>query len=447
MVDLTRFQRYTLGTIMCLIFWSNFALAENRIDGQRPDAPELAAYGEYAIGVRTLDIINPDQVDILKIDPKVEKPKILPRYDRSLTLEVWYPAKSGSTGNTTLKAFLRDGKTQVDLKGKAVRDAEPVGKAHPLVIISHGYPGNRFLLSHLAENLASKGYIVASIDHTESTYRTKSAFGSTLVNRPIDQIFTLNEMARLNAEDGSFLYGLVDASNSALVGYSMGGYGAVITMGGGVTQKSVDYEWGAPQGTLGVHQSGTDSHDALSDARFKTAIAFAPWGMNAGFWDAETLKGITNPILFIAGSVDDVSGYDNGIRAIWEKAIHADRALLTFENANHNAGAPMPAPEEAYRYDEELKFNVSEHYTDPVWDNVRMNNVSQHFVTAWLEKHLRGNQYMDAYLAITPKSNDGIWAINEDGTEKPEHSHWKGFANRTAKGLHFETIMAPSKTR
>ena len=47
--------------------------AENRIDVQRPDAPELAAYGKFEIGVRQLEIDNSGQIDILKIDPK--KPK------------------------------------------------------------------------------------------------------------------------------------------------------------------------------------------------------------------------------------------------------------------------------------------------------------------------------------------------------------------------------------
>ena len=30
-------------------------MAENRIDTQRPDAPELAAYGDYRVGVTTTE--------------------------------------------------------------------------------------------------------------------------------------------------------------------------------------------------------------------------------------------------------------------------------------------------------------------------------------------------------------------------------------------------------
>ena len=416
--------------------------AENRIDVQRPDAPELAAYGKFEIGVRQLEIVNSGQIDILKIDPKKPKPAELPRYDRALTLEVWYPAAKGASGTNSLDVFLRDGKTQVNLTGKAKRDAAPDEGKFPLVLISHGYPGNRFLLSHLAENVASKGYVVVSIDHSESTYRNKAAFGSTLVNRSHDQLFTLGEIGKMSKNSDSFLNGLVDVSTTGLIGYSMGGYGAVISAGGGVTQKSVDYAWGGPHGTLGVHLSGSDTHNDLPDARIKTAIAFAPWGMKLGFWDAESLKGVNIPMMFVAGSVDDVAGYKNGVRAIWKNATNVDRSLLTYDNANHNAGAPIPAPEESFKDDADLGFNVSEHYTDAVWNTTRMNNIAQHFITAWLDKHLKSDASMNAYLDLVPNSNDGVWAAEKDGTFKPDHNHWKGFAKRTAKGLRFETLKA-----
>ena len=212
-------------------------MAENRIDTQLPGAPELAAYGDLAVGVRQLEMVNPGQINILAIDPAVDKPEVLPTYDRPLTVEMWYPAEAGSTGDTTLRAYLRDGTTEVGLTGRAVRDAAPSGTGYPLVLISHGYPGNRFLMSHLAENIASKGYVVASIDHTDSTYRTQAAFGSTLVNRSLDQLFVLEEMAQMAGEGGDFA-GLYDANNTGLIGYSMGGYGAIITAGGGCSDPA-----------------------------------------------------------------------------------------------------------------------------------------------------------------------------------------------------------------
>ncbi|MFG6498374.1 alpha/beta hydrolase family protein [Sulfitobacter sp. 1A13191] len=418
------------------------AQAENRIDRQLPNAPELAAYGDHAVGVRTLEMVNPGQIDILAIDPAADKPEEMPRYDRPLTVEMYYPAAEGAEGETSFKAYLRDGTTEVTLEGQAMRDVDPAtGETFPLVLISHGYPGNRYLMSHLAENLASKGYVVASIDHTDSTYRTQAAFGSTLVNRSLDQLFVLEQMAQKAAEGGDFA-GLYDAENTGLIGYSMGGYGAIITAGGGVTETSVGYTWGGPHGTLGIHQAGSETHDALPDPRIKTAVAFGPWGMNRGFWDAEGLAGVQIPMLFIAGSQDDTSLYENGIRAIWENTSNVDRALLTYMNAGHNAGAPMPAPEEAYYFSEDKGFNISEHYTDAVWDTVRMNNIAQHFVTAWMDSHLKGESEKAAYLDLVENSNDGVWSVEEDGTEKEDHSYWKGFPEGTAKGLMYEEKSA-----
>ncbi len=418
--------------------------AQNRIDGQSPDAPELAAYGDLPVGVRRIDLVNENQIDILAIDPEGDRPAEFPRYDRPLTTEVWYPAAEGATGDTSFDAYLRDGTTEVTLKGRAMRDAAPAEAANPfpLIVMSHGYPGNRFLMSHLAENIASKGYVVASIDHTDSTYRTQAAFGSTLVNRSLDQLFVLDEMARINADADSGLAGLIDTDTTGLIGYSMGGYGAIITAGGGVTEASVDFGFGAPQGTLGIHQAGSETHEALPDPRIKTAVTIGPWGRNSGFFDAEGLAGIEIPMLFIAGSQDATSLYEDGVRAIWEEATGVDRALLTFDGGGHNTAAPIPAPEESFYFNERLGFNVSEHYVDPVWDSVFMNNVAQHFATSWLDVELKGEADKSAYLDLLEIGSDGIWSVNEDGTFNEDHTYWTGFAEGTAEGLRYEVLAA-----
>ena len=411
---------------------------DNRIDTIRSDAPELAPYGRQDVGVRTLRLVNPGQQDIVRF--KAGQP--MPRYDRPLTVEIWYPARlaAGQAPAGSYRVFARDGKTELMLNGRAVRDAAPDASAGPcpLIIISHGYPGNRFLLSHLGENLASKGYVVASIDHTDSTYNDQAAFGSTLLNRPLDQLFVLNEMARLGASDPTFK-GLVDAGRTGLIGYSMGGYGVVNTIGGGFTAASVGFPWGTPNGALAVRQAGHPAHAASMDPRIKAAVAFAPWGWNAGFWDAAGLAGIRTPVFFVAGSVDSTSGYAPGVRNIYEASVNAPRYLLTYENAGHNAGAPMPAPREM----QSLKcgdgsWGCGEHYTDPVWDNVRMNNIAQHFVTAFLGKYLKADAGMDGYLNLVEKAQDGQWSAEANGTLRSDHTYWKGFRRGTAVGLRLE---------
>ncbi len=432
------------GMAVICTSWTTGVQAQNRIDTQRPDAPELAAYGDYEIGTQAITLTHPGQVDVLALDPSAKPPDELPTYDRALPVQLWYPALSGATGSKALNVFLRDGTTEVEMIGQATESAAPVvdDGPFPLVIVSHGYPGNRFLLSHLAENIASKGYIVASIDHTDSTYRTQAAFGSTLRNRPLDQLFVLNEMARLNNNPESFLSKLIDTDNSAIVGYSMGGYGAVITAGGGVTAASVDFAYSPPFGTLGIHESGSDTHNALPDPRIKTAIAFAPWGRNSGFFDAAGNAGIQIPMLFVAGSDDDVSLYEEGVRAIWNEAVNVDRALLTFANANHNAAAPFPAPAESFLVSPSLGRATFDHYADAVWDTVRMNNIAQHFTTAWLDRYLKSNTSRDAFLSLIPDSNDGVFSANDDGSFKDDHTYWTGFQDRSAKGLMFEWLRS-----
>ena len=187
----------------------------NRIDMIRPDAPALATLGAYPVGVRTLALVDAGRIDVLRTTDTH-----LARYDRPLPVELWYPAVAGTTGGTTYHTVLRDGHRRIALQGSAVRDAGRATGAFPLAILSHGYPGNRMLMSHLGENLASKGYVVASIDHTDSTYADKAAFGSTLYNRPLDTAFVIDALA-----------GDADTTRVAIIGYSMGGYGALIAGG------------------------------------------------------------------------------------------------------------------------------------------------------------------------------------------------------------------------
>jgi predicted dienelactone hydrolase len=349
---------------------------------------------------------------------------------------------AGHDASGQFRALTRDGKTEVTLIGRAVRDAAPdvAGGPYPLLIISHGYPGNRFLLSHLAENLASKGYFVAAIDHTDSTYSDQASFASTLLNRPLDQLFVLSEMARLNGSSdfGGIFKGVINADKTGLIGYSMGGYGVINAIGAGFTEASVAAPAGVPNRALAARQAGNKEYIASADPRIKAAIAFAPWGWNRGFWDDAGLAGIKIPLLLMAGSVDDVSGYAPGVRNIFEAAVNSPRFLLTFENANHNAGAPIPAPRETWSPVSSLKFIPAEHYMDPVWDNARMNNIAQHFSTAFLDKFLKDQDQMDAYLHLVESSKDGRWSTDASGIPKSDHSYWKGFANRTAVGLRLE---------
>ena len=398
----------------------------NRIDVVTPYAPELASYGTYAVGVRTLTATDPNRIDVAA----AKEGSVPPRYDRVLTLEVWYPAAlaSGQSPGGDYSIMTRDPSVTAVIHGRAVRDAAPLRASggFPLVILSHGFPGNRYLLSHLGENLASKGFVTVSIDHKDSTYGDVLSFSSTLYNRPLDQLFVLNAVAKLGEPaSGSFLAGMVDASRTGIVGYSMGGYGVVNTIGGGFSQASVSVRGAPPNRLLADHAADNPSYQARRDSRIKAAIAVAPWGRAVGVWDAEGLKGIKVPVLFVAGSADVTAGYEKGTRQIFREAVNSDRYLLTFVNAGHNAAAPMPAPFETYQYSETLKMTPFVHYADPIWDSVRMNNILAHFATAFFDLNLKGEADKRAYLDLTPSTGD-------------LDASWKGFKPHTELGLILE---------
>lgn len=410
--------------------------AENRVDRIRPDAPALAAYGQYPVGVVTQSFTNPDQVDVLATTEDAQ-----PVYDRTLVTEIWYPASPDTQPGGTYTALMRDGVTEIALEGQAVRDAMPAaGETFPLVIVSHGWPGDRYLMSHLAENLASKGYVVVAPDHLRSGYRDTDFFkffGSTLYHRPLDQKFLLDQMSKLDGPIGA----ITDSDNTAVVGYSMGGYGALIFGGAGITEQGIGFRAAPPARLLERHQSGSETHAALPDLRVKAMITFGPWGRNRGFWDSETLAEFQKPLLMMIGDADDISGAD-ALRQIFEETIGVTRHLLTFEGANHNAAAPMPAPLESWEPAETVPFVPFHHYADAVWDTNRMNNIAQHFATAFLDIHLKGDTKKTAYLDLVENSADGLVSLDDTGAEKPDHSYWAGFAPRTALGLRFETLQA-----
>lgn len=424
-----------LQTVLLVMTVSTSAFAQtNRIDIIRHDAPELSQFGVFDIGVRTLDLVAKQSVDVINS----VRGEVTNYYDRPLTVELWYPAtlSAGQSPGGEYSAETRNLDIIATLHGRAVRDAAPnAGEGpYPLIIISHGYPGNRFLLSHIGENLASKGYVVASIDHTDSTYRRQEPIASTLYNRPLDQRFVLNTMAELNADSTSFLSGIVDADNTGLIGFSMGGYGLVNNIGGSVSSTVIDAAISPPNELLADHTLQNRNYQRNLDTRIKAAVAIAPWGMNTGFFTPETLSGVQTPTLFVAGDVDVTAGYENGTRGIFEYTVNADRYLLTFINGGHSVAAPIPMPVEIL---DDPQLSGAGHYVDPVWDAVRSNNILDHFTTVFMDLHLKGMSERATYLDLIPNGNDGVFAMNGE-VVGPTHTYWKGFGRGRAVGLRFE---------
>ena len=399
------------------------------------------------MGVRTETIKNLHQVDILNFDKANNK---APLYDRPLTLEIWYPATipAGQTEQTTY-AMTMPGASQppkvVNIAGKALRDAAPVEKKFPLVIVSHGYPGSRYFLSYLGENLASKGFVVAAIDHTDSVFGAVKGFPSTLLNRANDQLFAIEALEEMGQKQGHFLHGLIDDSRVAIIGYSMGGYGALASAGAGYSKSAMAQNI-VPGGNLGNWTAGTADYKAHLKNELKAVVAIAPWGAQPPFnsWDADGLSGIHIPLLIIAGDQDDVSDYSAGIKPAFEKMVNSDRCLLVYENARHNVGGNPPPPEAL------TDFTTRESFDEPVWRKDRIMAINEHFITAFLQLYLNGDESRRAYLHPAPeRSDDGTWPLKQGESVGSKFSdgtnYWKGFQRRWALGLemHCSAPAAP----
>jgi pimeloyl-ACP methyl ester carboxylesterase len=205
---------------------------------------------------------------------------------------------------------------------------------------------------------------------------------------------------------------LIDGEKVALVGYSMGGFGALATAGAGYDPSSQSVK-SLPRGLLDDQIDGRRT----ADSRLRALILIAPWGAQPPYrtWSAEGLQRLRLPTLFIAGEEDDISNYRDGIRWLYDRAVNADRRLLLYRSARHNVGG-NPSPEGA-----RSAFALREMFDEPVWRTDRLNAINQHFVTAFLDRHLKGNRTRDAIL-MPPAAG----------------AEWPGFQKRWGLGFNLE---------
>ena len=399
-----------------------------------PGAPELAARGEHPAGVRTVRLFHPGQADVLA----GLRDGHYPRRDRPLDVEIWYPAAlSGGEERAVYSEYMGRADWN-DLEpftfdGRAWRDAAPdaAGGPWPVVVVSHGYPGSRMLLSNLSENLAGKGYVVMNIGHTDNTYADfplEGSLESALIHRSRDQRFLIDRLPAMNAE--GWLKGMLDCGRVGLMGFSMGGYGLLRTLGAPAA-ADLPARLPLPEDEL------EDENDGRGVKAVKAAVLFAPASFLCG---GAGIECIDQPTLWVCGSADRIVGYD-AVRDYCARAVRSDRWFLTFENCGHNV-ANNPAPEQAMA----RPWKIAKRWADPVWDTRRLNNVNCHFVTAFMDLHLKGREESRRWLEVpVERGIDAVWKTDENGSPLEGHTYWPGFAEGTAAGLRLEHF-GPGRT-
>jgi pimeloyl-ACP methyl ester carboxylesterase len=412
------------------------------------DAPELSQIGAYAVGWQTLTFTNPDQPDIPKL---VKTFGIAGSSDRTVKIELWYPAQSPANAAkaryvANLPRSQKPGaKTEFVHHGIAVRDAAPLQEHRfPLVLVSHGFGGWGTFMTYLTENLASKGYVVAAIDHADASFTDAAgfglSFGSTIVHRARDQRFALDQLTSQakSAAPGSPLR-LIDTQSIGVIGYSMGGFGAIATAGAGYDPASPTFKQ-IPAKLMAPFFEGNAEFDPKRSDVVKALVLIAPWGGQPAnrSWTPKSLGAIRAPIFMLVGDQDDIVEFKEGASHLFERFTGTSRHLLVFQNARHNVGG-NPAPTETYD-----DFVAREYFDEPTWRKDRLNAINQHFITAFLDRNLKGMSERRAFLDLpTVRSNDGKWPMEFGKTSGAAFAtangdsaqYWRGFQRRWATGL------------
>jgi predicted dienelactone hydrolase len=319
--------------------------------------------------------------------------------------------------------------TRFTIPGIAVRDAEPAGGRYPLVIVSHGYSNESVALSWLGENLASKGYAVAAIRHADPPITDRNKFPELLLRRPLDIAFVARSLRSVGANGG------IDATRVALVGYSMGGYG-VLTVAGGELEPDSALAKMVPGGLLAPYTRGGGARDDVRVADIRAVVAISPAGGSLQAWGADGLRAIISPLLLIAGDRDGSVDYKTGARAFFDMATGSNRYLLTYKGAGHRIGlGPAPAEMRTRLWDQDW-------FEDPVWRQERIVAINLHFITAFLDRYVKGDASGASYLdGLVSDSTKGEWPASAGlpyGAYSPGADGitvWKGFQRGHAEGL------------
>lgn len=401
------------------------------------DAPELARLGPYAVGVRALVLTQAAQADVLAYDPAT---RAAPMRDRILGIELWYPAQPppGARPIPYRGSFPSEPPapparfTEASL---AVRDAPPAGRDFPLVVVSHGYSNDVAALTWITENLASKGYVVAAIRHDDPPITDRSKFPELILRRPLDVAYVAHELQRRLADES-----LIDPKRIALLGYSAGGYGVLAAAGATLDPESPAVKQ-VPGGLLAPYARGGALASSLVVDGLRAAVALAPMGGGTlAAFGSSGLATLKVPLLLIAGDADRRLPYASGARAFYEQAVNTRRYLLTFKGAGHSIGL-NPAPDEM-----RSRLWDQDWFEGPVWRTERVNAINAHFITAFLDRYLKGDETRAAYLDVPVSSaENGRWPDAAPPAQPPRYGAfspgtpgitvWKGFQRSQAAGL------------
>ncbi len=225
-------------------------------DSPRPamTGPELPRpTGRWAVGRSVLHLVDRSRPD----------PWVADADGRELMVTLHYPAARPGTDRSVPYASTDEVQAMLDGYGLsdaipaaelgAMRtysraDARPAPGRYPLVVLSPGFTVSRYTLTALAEDLASRGYVVASVDHAYESLGIRTPDGRLLgceacgpisegqepeskvtSGRAQDVSFLLDQLTGRHAA-WAYARTTIDRKRVGMAGHSIGGASAATAM-------------------------------------------------------------------------------------------------------------------------------------------------------------------------------------------------------------------------
>ncbi|MEV8530495.1 alpha/beta hydrolase [Streptomyces sp. NPDC051211] len=318
--------------------------------------------GRFAVGQETLHL-----VDHSRTDPWAGSGP------RELMVTMRYPAQRG-TGDTV--RYLTDEEARLLLVNRKLDQLIPVetltGTAvhardraralpgrFPLVVLSPGFTVHRATLTSLAEELASRGYVVAAVDHAYESVGTAFPGGRVLECLACTRVggdgSDFRAVSDNRARDVSFLLdrltgrspawrkaGLIDRNRIAMAGHSIGGASSAAAM--------------------------------AADRRIRAGI-----DMDGTLFTPVPEQGLDGRPFMLLGAADTVPGGEASWDRDWQR-LDGWKRWITFKDADHFTFTDVPS----------LGDQLGLPELESPLPGTRSVQLTRTYVGAFFDRHLKG---------------------------------------------------------
>lgn len=268
----------------------------------------------------------------------------------------------------------------------------------PLIIISHGLGSDRNTYGYLAENLASYGFAVATIEHPGSNLRQLQSLmmglknevspPEELINRPLDIKFLLDYLERNYGSK-------IDTDQVGMIGQSYGGYTSLAVAGANIDYSAVARRCDNQETATRLNFSlllqcqitRLPQHDYdFYDPRIKAVFAMNPF--TSTIFGQAGMESIDIPTLLLTGSDDTVTPALTEQIQPFTWLDSPNRYLVLLKEGTHFSSIPVseeeaiPVPSDAIGPDPK----IAQDYIKPL-------------TTAFFKTHLNQKKEYQIYLS------------------------------------------------